>query len=425
MIAEVVSVGTELLLGQIVDTDAVFIAKTLSSLGINIYHRSTVGDNPDRMRETIQTAVQRADLVITIGGLGPTMDDLTKEISADVLGIALIDDPEHKTWLQDMVKRRGSVAHPEAFLKQALVPASGRGLKNPNGTALGSLFEKGDKALICLPGPPNELIPMVEDSLVPYLTQKYSGERAVIKSKVLRLVGIGESIVEERVKDLMQSSNPSVAPYAKTGEVHLRITSRSPSENEALEVIAKREAEIRERLTPWIYGTDEETLEFSVVSLLLETGKHVATAESCTGGLISKRITDIPDSSKAFDLGIVAYANHTKVALLGVYQETLDKHGAVSPQTAAEMAIGIRRLSGATIGVSSTGIAGPGGGTAAKPVGTVYIAIATEEGVVVEHNQFLGQRIHITTRSSQAALALIRNYLIAPNSLKYEQYQSH
>ena len=422
MIAEVISVGTELLLGQIVDTDAVLIAKTLSSLGINIYHRSTVGDNVDRMRETIRTAVDRADIVITIGGLGPTMDDLTKEISAEVLAISLVEDIKHKDWLQDFAARRGGADQPDAFYKQAMVPAEGSGIPNPNGTALGSIFEKTGKTIICLPGPPNELVPMLEDTVVPYLTEKHSGERAVIKSRVLRLVGLGEPIIEDRIKDLMHSNNPSIAPYAKTGEVHLRITSRAPTDLDASNAIAAQEAVIRERLGPWIYGTDEDTLEFAVVSLLLETQTRVATAESCTGGLISKRITDIPDASKVFDLGIVAYSNQAKQALLGVDTKTLANHGAVSAETAAEMAVGIRNAARADIGISSTGIAGPGGGTTSKPVGTVYIAIATEQGVVVEHNQFLGQRSHVALRSSQAALALVRKYLISPNDLNYVKY---
>lgn len=421
MIAEVVSVGTELLLGQIVDTDAVYIAKILSSLGINIYHRSTVGDNPGRMREAIAQAVGRADLVLTVGGLGPTMDDLTKEISAEVLGIELIEDVEHAAWLRDMATRRGWAAPPDSFLKQALIPAEGSGIKNPNGTALGALFRKAGKILICLPGPPSELIPMVEESIVPYLSEHTMGERSVIKSRVLRLVGIGESLVEDKIKDLMLSDNPSVAPYVKTGEVHLRITARAAKAADADAKIHKQEQAIRERLEKWIYGVEEETLEQAVVTLLKNTASSLAAAESCSGGLISKRITDVPDASQIFELGIVAYSNASKVALLGVSPASLAEQGAVSSSVAAQMAKGVRTVSGAKIGISVTGIAGPGGGTSEKPVGTVYIGLSTPDGIMTEHNEFLGQRTVIGQRASQVALALVRRYLLYPEDLPFDR----
>ena len=233
MIAETLSVGTELLLGQIVDTDAVFLAQMLSRLGITLYVRTTVGDNPDRIKKSLRLALSRADLVITIGGLGPTMDDLTKEMAAEVLGVALVEDAAHAEWLRAFGRDRGLTDVPPSFQKQALVPQSGRGLPNPSGTALGALFEKDGKTVICLPGPPNELIPMAEQSVEPYLRQKTSGQRQVIRSRTLRIIGAGESIIEDRVRDLMQGANPTVAPYAKTGEVHLRVTARAASDEEA------------------------------------------------------------------------------------------------------------------------------------------------------------------------------------------------
>ncbi len=418
MIAETLSVGTELLLGQTVDTDAVHLAQMLSRLGITIHFRSTVGDNPERIQEALRLAFSRSDLVITVGGLGPTMDDLTKEMVAEVLGDTFTEDEAHAQWLRERYARRGSTAPPE-FLKQALVPRHGRGLPNPNGTALGALFEKDGKIALCLPGPPNELIPMVEQSVEPYLSEKTSGERTVIYSRTLRIVGMGESMVEERVQDLMMSDNPTVAPYAKTSEVHLRITARAGILSDADALIAPREAEIRQRLGDVIYGMDTQTLEQAVVQLLQQQNKRVALAESCTGGLIAKRITDVPDASCVFDLGLVTYSNAAKSEFLGVSPDDIAQHGAVSPEVARAMAAGARMAGRADIGVSVTGIAGPGGGTDAKPVGTVHIGLAWEGGVISEHHQFLGRRADIALRASQAALALVRRFLLHPTGTQF------
>lgn len=418
MIAETLSVGTELLLGQTLDTDAVYLAQMLSRLGITLHFRSTVGDNSERIQEALRLAFSRSDLVITVGGLGPTMDDLTKEMVAEVLDDTFIEDAAHAQWLRERYSRRGHAA-PPAFLKQALVPCHGRGLPNPNGTALGALFEKDGKIALCLPGPPNELIPMVEQSVEPYLSEKTSGERTVIQSRTLRIVGMGESLVEERVRDLMTSYNPTVAPYAKTGEVHLRITARAGTPHDAEALIAPREADIRKRLGDVIYGTDAQTLEHIVVQLLQQQKKRVALAESCTGGLIAKRLTDVPDASRVFDLGLVTYSNAAKSEFLGVPTETIARHGAVSPETARAMAQGARAAGRADLGVSVTGLAGPGGGTDAKPVGTVHVGLAWDGGVVSEHHQFLGRRTDIALRASQAALALVRRYLLSPNATQF------
>ncbi len=419
MIAETISVGTELLLGQTLDTDAVFIAQMLSRLGISIHFRSTVGDNRERMQEAIRLALSRADLVITIGGLGPTMDDLTKETVAEVLEIGFQEDSEHAQWLRELLATRGNTAPPPSFMKQALIPEQGRGLPNPNGTALGALFEKDGKIAICLPGPPNELVPMAEQSVEPFLLERTSGARQVIVSRVLRIVGMGESSVEERVRDLMLGSNPSVAPYAKTGEVHLRVTARASSDEEAQAMISPAEAALRERLGDVIYGTDQETLEQAVVGLLIAQGKSLAAAESCTGGLISKRITDVPDASRVFGLGLVTYSNEAKTQFLGVPKILLDEFGAVSPETARAMAEGARRAGGADIGISVTGIAGPGGGSEAKPVGTVQIGLAWEGGSMSRHERILGGRADVSYRAAQGALALARRFLLHPNAPEF------
>lgn len=424
MIAEIVSVGTELLLGQITDTDAVFLAQTLSGLGINIYYRSTVGDNPDRLKETLRLAFSRADLVITIGGLGPTQDDLTKEAVADVLGDTFVEDEAHAAWLRERSTGRGWGNLPESFWKQALVPKSGRGIANPTGTALGALFEIGGKLAICLPGPPNELIPMTEQTVEPYLREKTSGERTVLVSRTLRIAGMGESMVEELARDLMASNNPTVAPYAKTGEVHLRITARASSPEAAEALIAPREAAIRERLGNVVYGVDGETLESVVVRLLQEAGQTVALAESCSGGLIAKRLTDVPDASRVFGLGLVTYSNEAKTQYLGVPEEMLARVGTVSAETAQAMAVGARAGGKADIGVSVTGIAGPGGGSAEKPVGTVHIGLAWGGGVISEHHHLLGSRTDIAYRAAQNALALVRRLLIDPENAQFAEAEA-
>jgi len=418
MNAEIISVGTELLLGQIVDTDAVFLAKMLSRLGINIHHRAPVGDNPERIKDTLRLAFSRADLVITVGGLGPTQDDLTKEMVADVLGDTFVEDAAHVQWLRDRMHLRGWQNLPPSFWKQALVPVHGGGLPNPNGTALGALFEKDGKIAICLPGPPNELIPMAESSVEPYLREKTAGQRSILQSRILRIVGMGESLVEERAGDLMATDNPTVAPYAKTGEVHLRITARAPSPEEASTLIAPREAALRERLGDVVYGVDDETLESVVVGMLTLMGRSIALAESCTGGLIAKRLTDVPDASRIFGLGLVTYSNEAKTKFLGVPEEMIARVGAVSPETARAMAVGAREAGKADLGLSVTGIAGPGGGSEAKPVGTVHIGLAWDGGVLSEHHHLLGSRADIAYRASQNALALVRRFLLDPEAVQ-------
>ncbi len=418
MNAEIVSVGTELLLGQIIDTDAVFLAKMLSRLGINIHHRATVGDNPERIKDTLRLTFSRADLVITIGGLGPTQDDLTKEMVAEVLGDTFVEDTAHTQWLRDRMSLRGWQNLPPSFWKQALVPVHGGGLPNPNGTALGALFEKDGKIAICLPGPPNELIPMAENSVEPYLRERTSGQRSVLQSRILRIVGMGESLVEEKAGDLMETDNPTVAPYAKTGEVHLRITARAPSPEEASTLIAPREAALRERLGDVVYGVDDETLESVVVGMLTLMGRSVALAESCTGGLIARRLTDVPDASRIFGLGLVTYSNEAKTKFLGVPEEMIARVGAVSSETARAMAVGAREAGKADLGLSVTGIAGPGGGSEAKPVGTVHIGLAWDGGVLSEHHHLLGSRADIAYRASQNALALVRRFLLDPEAVQ-------
>lgn len=413
MIAEVVSIGTELLLGQIVDTNAAYLAQQLSGLGIDVYHRATVGDNLPRTVATLRQAVQRADLVLTIAGIGPTMDDLTRDAIAEVMDAPLRRDPQIVAHLTDWFARRG-YPMTENNLRQADVPEGGRALPNANGTAPALLLEKNGKTVIALPGPPNELIPLFESEVYPYLQERTAGQRSVIRSRTLRIVGMGESAVEEKTRDLMHAADPTVAPYAKLGEVHLRVTSKAPNEAEADARIAPVVEEIRHRLGNVIYGEgDRATLEEIVVTLLSRRKQTVATAESCTGGTLSGRITNVPGSSAVFQVGLVTYSNEAKIHLLKVPASLVGNFGAVSAEVAQAMAERVRELSGADFGLSVTGIAGPDGGTPEKPVGLVYIGLATPSGVTTAtKNLFTGSRADVRLRSTQTALDLLRKELL-------------
>ena len=406
MRAEIVSVGTELLLGQIIDTNAAYLARGLSEVGISVYRRATVGDNMDRLVSALKQALDESDIVITIGGLGPTMDDITRDGLALALDDTLLVDEGIAERLRDFFIRRGMPVL-ESNLRQAMVPTHGRALDNPNGTAPGLLFEKNGKIAIALPGPPNEFNPMVDHTVVPYLRAK-TGNVGTIRSLVLRVAGMGESMVEERIKNLMMDANPTVAPYAKVGEVHLRVTARADTAAEADKLIAERAEKVRARLGEVVYGTNDDTLGTAVVAQLQQRGQTVSTAESCTGGLVAQRITDVPGSSSVFLGGVVAYSNQAKTDLVAVPAELIARVGAVSPEVAKALAEGARRRFGTTYGIGVTGIAGPDGGTPEKPVGLVYIAVASPGGCDVEQANFIGSRQIVRTRSAQTALNMLR-----------------
>lgn len=411
MVAEILSIGTELLLGQIVDSNAAYLGRTLASLGIDLYYKSTVGDNEGRIIETLRRARDRADLIITSGGLGPTEDDLTKECIAQVFDEELVMDEPSLEQLRAYFARRGYVM-PERNKKQALIYRSGRMIPNPNGTAPGALLEKDGKIVVSLPGPPNEMIPMVENHVIPLLTERQAGKRQYLVTRVLRFIGIGESAVEERVQDLIHSKNPTVAPLAHTGEVHLRIAAKAESAEAAEALIRPVEEELRRRVGRFIYGVDQTTLEAAVVQLLRDRGRTVACAESCTGGGLGARITSVPGSSAVFQGGIISYSNEAKEALLGVPRELLAAHGAVSAPVAEAMARGARERLGADYGISITGVAGPDGGTPEKPVGLVFIGVATPDRVFATENHFIGIREDVRRRSSQVALQLLWEELL-------------
>ncbi len=420
MIAELVFVGTELLLGEILNTNAQYLSERLALVGIDVYHQVTVGDNAERLATVLRTALSRADVVITSGGLGPTLDDITRDVSAEVTGRPLELDEVLLAELQAFYAGRGRTMAPNN-VRQVMVPHGATPLRNDRGTAPGLIIPAQDgKAIVLLPGPPIELRPMFERQVIPYLTGRMGGSPLALISRVLRFVDIGESDLEERLKDLItEQTDPSIAPYAKTMEVHLRLATKAATAEEGIARIAPVEAEIRRRLGDHVYGIDATTLEESVVGLLREKGLQVALAESCTGGLVAKRITDVSGSSAVFGAGFVTYSNEAKQGFLGVPGEVLAAHGAVSEQVVRAMAEGALERSGANVAVAISGIAGPEGGTAEKPVGTVWLALASRDngdglpaGVWAKPFKFWGSRADVRERSSVAALAMIRRYLL-------------
>ena len=371
MTAEILAVGTELLLGDIVNTNAQFLATELALMGFSMLHQTVVGDNPARLSDAVRLALSRSDLLITTGGLGPTGDDITRETVAETLGLPLEPDAASLDAMAAYFRRMGREMG-ENNKKQAMLPKGCIVLKNDWGTAPGCIIESDSKTIVMLPGPPREMRPIWQNRAKPYL-QKYCD--GVIESTNLRVFGVPESKAEELLTDLMQGENPTLAPYAKEGEVLLRVTARAKTPDEAIALCRPIADAVKQRLGDSVYGENIESLEQAVVAALLEKKLKVAFAESCTGGLVAKRLTDISGSSAVFDCGVVSYANAIKEKLLGVNPETLRLYGAVSRETAREMALGIRRLAGADIGVGITGIAGPDGGTPEKPVGLVYVSV--------------------------------------------------
>lgn len=408
MIAEIVSVGTELLMGQIVNTDASFIASRLASLGYVCYYQTVVGDNPARLRETALRALERADIVLFTGGLGPTDDDLTKETVAQALGLSCELVPAEAEKLRAYFASRGREMTPNN-LKQVCFPQGSVILPNPNGTAPGCIMEKDGKAAILMPGPPRELYPMFTDSVMPYLEKK-SGFK--LYSKTLVIFGMGESDVTYRLRDLISAqTNPTIAPYIRLNEVTLRVTAQCADEAEGERLVAPVAAAIRTRLGDVVYSEADETLQKVCVDRLLARGETLAVAESCTGGLIAASVVEIAGCSDCFTEGCVTYANDAKMRRLGVKEETLLSHGAVSAECAREMAEGMRRSAGSDYALSSTGIAGPGGGTAEKPVGLVYVALASKEGTFVKELRLGGNRDRIRRAAALNALDLLRRAL--------------
>ncbi|HBG8503209.1 TPA: competence/damage-inducible protein A [Clostridioides difficile] len=412
MKAEIISVGTEILLGDIVNTNSQFLAKELASLGIEVYHQSTVGDNKQRLLECFDESLKRSDFVITTGGLGPTGDDMTKETAAEYFGQKL---ELHKLSLEVLesffVKTGKKMA--ENNMKQVYFPKDAIVLKNNNGTAPGAILKKDGKFIIVLPGPPREMKAMFNESVKPYL-QQFTNEMLV--SKTLRLYGIGESNLELEILDIInEQTNPTVALYAKELEVTIRITAKAENEREAFKLIKPVEEKIKSRVGKYVYtegdisiSEGETALEDAVSKLLVEKNLTIAVAESCTGGLVSSSLINYPGISSVFLEGCVTYSNDSKMKRLGVKRETLEEFGAVSEQTAIEMAEGVAKGLKANIGISTTGVAGPGGGTKEKPVGLVYTAIYINGKTIVKKNIFNGDRRKIRLRATRDLLNELR-----------------
>ncbi len=407
-VCEILSVGTEILLGDILNTNSRYLSLELAKLGISVLRHTTVGDNAERLSAALKTALERSDIVIATGGLGPTQDDITRDVCCEVMGFELELDKA----IADKIKAyfiSKSLEMPESNLRQAYVPVGGTVFENNHGTAPGLGLKKSGKCVVILPGPPYEMAPMYHESVVPFLAEYCDG---AIVSHTVRTMGIGESAMAEIVDDLLQNQNPTVAPYAKKGEALLRVTAKAHSEAEAEGLCKPVIEEINRRIGEYVYGIDSESIEQRVVELLKEQGLTLATAESCTAGYISKRITDISGASSVFEFGAVTYSNEIKEKILGVSKDTLIKYGAVSEQTAREMAAGIRRVSGADIGISVTGIAGPDSDGTNKPVGLSFIAIDTE-GVQAFEKIETGKNDREYNRyvSASRALNLARKYL--------------
>ena len=407
MVVELISVGTELLLGNIVNTNTQFLAEKCALLGLTMYHQ----DNHDRLAEVIRTALKRSDVIILTGGLGPTEDDLTKEVCAEVMGFPLVEDTHTHERIEEYFRNNIYKVIPDNNWKQAIVPAGCIVLDNDNGTAPGLILEKYGKSAILLPGPPNELYPLFMNQVYPYL-QKLQPE--VIRSQMVKICGVGESQVEDKILDLIdKQQNPTIATYAKTGEVHIRVTAKAATEEDAKKLVKPVVKEIKNRFGDYVYSTkEEETLEQAVVRLLKKYELTVTTAESCTGGLLAGRIINVPGASEVYNEGFITYSNKAKRKYLDVSKSTLKKYGAVSEQTAREMATGGVFATDSDACVAVTGLAGPDGGSEEKPVGLVYIATYMKDKVNVQKYQFKGNRAKIREQAVVKGLDLLRRSIL-------------
>ena len=410
--AELIAVGTELLLGNIANTDAQTLSKELSALGINVFYHTVVGDNPERLRRAVETAKTRADIIITTGGLGPTCDDLTKNVLAECFGKKLVYNEEAAQRMEAYFRRLhpDTGAMTENNYQQAYLPEGCVPFQNDWGTAPGCGFEADEVRVIMLPGPPSECGPMFRERAVPYLRDWTDG---AIVSRTLRIFGMGESAVEAQLRDRMNAmKNPTLAPYAKEGEVELRLTAKAGDEASARALIAPAEEALRKRFGDLVYGVDVPSLEHVCLELLKEKGLTVSVAESCTGGLLAQRLTDLPGSSAAFKGGVVSYWSQVKHDILGVPNDLLFQYGAVSDPVARAMAEGVRTLAGSDLALAVTGVAGPDPDDRGNPVGLVYVAVAGQGETYVRVVHAAGSRQRIRTVSASHALDLLRRRLM-------------
>jgi nicotinamide-nucleotide amidase len=402
--AEIITIGTELLLGQILDTNSLYLSKKLTEIGINLYYKTSVGDNIERIKETLTIAAGRSDLIIITGGLGPTVDDVTRDAIAEWTGKKLILDNNILKKIEDFFTKR-SIKMPENNKLQAYVPEGALILENKVGTAPGFILEHNSRIVVCVPGVPSEMKPMIETGFIPYLVEKHGAGKFVILSKRIKIIGLPESLIDEKIKDIfIESRNPTVAILAHQTEIEIRLTAKAEGKEKASELIDSLKKEIYNRLKDNIYGEDDETLEEKTSNLLKTKKLTISTAESCTSGLLAYRLTNIPGSSKYFLGGINIYSNESKINLLGVAGEIIKTYGAVSKECAEQMAEMCRKKFKSDIAIAITGIAGPEGGTDEKPVGLVYIAIDFKGDKKIYKFNFGGQRDTVRARSAQTAL---------------------
>lgn len=407
--AELIAVGTELLLGNIANLDAQILSEGLTTLGINVRYHTVVGDNPQRLEEVLAVARRRADIIITTGGLGPTYDDLTKQTICRVFGRELELHPDILETIRDYFQTKLGREMPENNVQQAMLPVNCTVFDNPVGTAPGCAFCEGGVHVLMLPGPPFECRYLFEHRAVPYLAALTEG---VIASHEIRIFGMGESAVEKALHGPMTAmTNPTLAPYAKLNECMVRATAKAESAQAAEAMLAPLVEQVRAALGDVVYGVDVDSLEQVVSGLLRERGLTLSAAESCTGGLIAKRLTDIPGASQTFLGGVVSYTNTVKQHVLGVPASLLETYGAVSAPVARAMAMGVRVLTGSDLALSVTGLAGPAGDDRGSPVGTVFTALSTPQGVFVRQLALGGDRERIRTLSAHHALDLLRRYL--------------
>ncbi|HKZ22029.1 MAG TPA: competence/damage-inducible protein A [candidate division Zixibacteria bacterium] len=410
MKAEIIIIGDEILYGQTLDTNSAFIAEKLGELGVEISYKTAVGDEVKKIVEAIHLAQRRVDLVITTGGLGPTSDDLTVKGIAKAFKKNLIFHPEILKKIEARFKARG-IEMPKINQNQALIPQGAKALENPLGSAPGILIEEDKKIFTALPGVPKEMKTMLEQEVIPLLKTKV-GKTKIVHRKI-RTTGIIESKLYEKIQDLLKDLKEiKVAFLPSYLGVDLRLTANLKTSSKSKDSIIQLEEKIKERIGEFIYGYDEQTLEEVVGKTLKENGKTLSVAESCTGGLVAAKITNISGSSDYFERGVVSYSNQSKIEILGVPQDLLEKYGTVSPEVALAMAKGIREISKTDLGLSVTGIAGPTGGTKEKPVGLIYIGLADAQNSWVEKFLFGQDRMINRERASQAALNMVRLYFL-------------
>ena len=408
MTGEIISVGTEILLGDIVNTNAAFLSRQMAELGISVYHQVVVGDNEKRIVAATKVALDRSDIIIYTGGLGPTTDDITKESIAKALELNLAYNEEIGNKIKEYFVSRNAIM-PENNIKQAYIPEQAIILNNVNGTAPGLLIRKNGKTFIVLPGPPNEMKPMFMDYAKKYLEAMTED---VIYSKTLKLIGIGESAAEEKLIEVIKNQdNPTIAPYAKQSEVHIRITAKERNKNKALELVEEKEKEINKIIGEYIYTTNEKELEEIIIDELVKKKLTISIAESCTGGTLSSKIIKMAGASKVYREGVVAYSNEAKEKYLRVKEESLNQFGAVSEKVAIEMATGMKTSGNTDIGIGITGIAGPDGGTEDKKVGLVYIAIDYNNKVFCREYNFIGNREKNIDSTAKSALIFLYEIL--------------